>query len=168
MSSSIETTDGGLRRSVFKTRSTLSRGEVARVDGPFRTNPRQRINSLLAPRQRETFRRNEQVGHNAATSEEPIDEWKRDELEDRSRAHRSSATQPGSEGISIRAVADLGPRIRKQRKALGFSQQQLADLSGVGRRFVSELEAGKSTLEFDRVLLCCRALGLDVLIKPRV
>lgn len=168
MSSTIEATDGGLRQSVFKTRSTLSRGEVARADGPFRASPRQRINSLLAPRQLETFTRNEQSGNNAATPTEPVHERKRGGLEDRSRAHKSSATQPASEGISIKAVADLGPRIRKQRKALGFSQQQLADLSGVGRRFVSELEAGKSTLEFDRVLLCCRALGLDVQIKARV
>ena len=161
-----ELSDGGLRRSVFKTRSTLSRGEVARADGPFRTTPRQRINSLLAPRQLETFGKNHRTTHNRET--ETVHEPSRSEFEGRSRIQRSSGIQPASEGVAITTVADLGPHIRKQRKALGFSQQQLADLSGVGRRFVSELEAGKPTLEFDRVLLCCRALGLDVLIKARV
>ena len=160
MPNNIDKSDGGLRRSVFKTRSTSSKDDLSRIDGPFRTSPRQRINSLLSPRQHENFARNDRAANSAETSHPPPYQQTRDH-----HAHRS--TLQGSEEISITAVADLGPRIRKRRKALGFSQQQLADLSGVGRRFVSELEAGKSTLEFDRVLLCCRALGFDVLIKAR-
>jgi len=48
-----------------------------------------------------------------------------------------------------------------------LSQQQFADLAGVGRRFVSELENGKTTLEFDRVLQACKAAGVDVIARRR-
>lgn len=65
------------------------------------------------------------------------------------------------------SAADLGPLLRSARKGMGMSQQRFADLAGVGRRFVSELEAGKPSLEFDRVLLVCRAAGIDLLAVPR-
>jgi y4mF family transcriptional regulator len=54
--------------------------------------------------------------------------------------------------------------VREQRK---LSQQGLADLVGVGRRFISELENGKVTLEFDRVLQVAAACGIDVLARRR-
>jgi len=43
-----------------------------------------------------------------------------------------------------------------------LSQQDFADLAGVGRRFVSELESGKPTLEIERVLRVCKAAGIDL------
>jgi y4mF family transcriptional regulator len=67
----------------------------------------------------------------------------------------------------IASVSDLGAIVRRQRILLGFSQQRLADLAGTGRRFVSELEAGKPTLEFDRVVQCCAALGIDLFVWTR-
>jgi y4mF family transcriptional regulator len=67
----------------------------------------------------------------------------------------------------LASAATLGPFVRQQRLRLGFSQQRLADLAGVGRRFVSELESGKPSLEFDRVVTCCAALGLDLFVRTR-
>lgn len=67
----------------------------------------------------------------------------------------------------LTSAATLGPFVRQQRLRLGFSQQRLADLAGVGRRFVSELEGGKPSLEFDRVVTCCAALGLDLFVRNR-
>lgn len=67
----------------------------------------------------------------------------------------------------ILSTADLGPVIRSAREAMGLSQQRFADLAGVGRRFISELENGKASLEFDRVLQVCRAAGIDILAKRR-
>ena len=67
----------------------------------------------------------------------------------------------------VRSVADLGTYVRAARLNLGLNQQRFADLAGVGRRFVSELESGKPTLEADRVLRCCLAAGIDVLARPR-
>lgn len=60
-------------------------------------------------------------------------------------------------------VAALGRMIRLRRLALNLTQQQLADRAHVGRRFISEVEAGKPTVELGRVLAVCRALGLILL-----
>ena len=70
--------------------------------------------------------------------------------------------------IALKSATDLGPLIRKSRKAMKFSQQQFADAAGVGRRFLSELENGKPSLEFDKVIACALAAGIDILAKPRL
>lgn len=67
----------------------------------------------------------------------------------------------------VASISDLGTLVRARRSQLGFSQQRLADLAGVGRRFVSELEAGKPSLEVDRVLQCCGAIGIDLFARSR-
>lgn len=61
----------------------------------------------------------------------------------------------------------LGTRIREARKGMRMSQQRFADLAGVGRRFLSELEAGKPGAEFGKVLACCTAAGIDLLARKR-
>ena len=67
----------------------------------------------------------------------------------------------------ITSAADIGALVRAERKRMGLNQQAFADLAGVGRRFVSELEGGKPTLEFDRVLQVCAAAGIDLSASPR-
>src|ERR1700733_3735950 len=60
---------------------------------------------------------------------------------------------------SLAAVA-FGDLIRSRRKALKMRQDQLALATGVGRRFLIELEAGKSSCQLGRSLLVAEALGL--------
>ena len=60
---------------------------------------------------------------------------------------------------SLAAVA-FGDLIRSRRKALKMRQDQLALATGVGRRFLIELEAGKPTCQLGRSLLVAEALGL--------
>jgi y4mF family transcriptional regulator len=67
----------------------------------------------------------------------------------------------------IKSAADLAPLIRASRKRMKMSQQQFADACGVGRRFLSELENGKASLEFDKVLACALGAGIDLSAKPR-
>lgn len=67
----------------------------------------------------------------------------------------------------IRSVAQLGPLIRKARKAMKLNQSEFAIHAGVGRRFLSELESGKPSLEFDKVLACAAAAGIDLFAQPR-
>jgi y4mF family transcriptional regulator len=68
---------------------------------------------------------------------------------------------------SIKTTADVGSRVRQARKTMGLSQEAFADLSGVGRRFISELEAGKPTVEFERVLKVCQSAGIDLFSSQR-
>jgi transcriptional regulator with XRE-family HTH domain len=58
------------------------------------------------------------------------------------------------------AASAFGSFIRSRRKALKMRQEQLALATGVGRRFLIELEAGKSSCQLGRSLLVAQALGL--------
>ncbi len=64
-------------------------------------------------------------------------------------------------------AAQLGGMIRRARKAMKLNQAQFAAQAGVGRRFLSELEGGKPSLEFDKVLACAAAAGIDLLARAR-
>lgn len=55
----------------------------------------------------------------------------------------------------------FGSMIRGRRKALKLRQDQLALATGVGRRFLIELEAGKPSCQLGRSLLVAEALGLS-------
>lgn len=61
----------------------------------------------------------------------------------------------------------LGALIRKERKAQRLTQEQLAGLTGVGVRFVRELEAGKESCQIGRALQVSAALGLSVAVSNR-
>jgi transcriptional regulator with XRE-family HTH domain len=58
------------------------------------------------------------------------------------------------------AALAFGSLIRGRRKALKMRQDQLALATGVGRRFLIELEAGKPSCQLGRSLLVADALGL--------
>jgi transcriptional regulator with XRE-family HTH domain len=58
------------------------------------------------------------------------------------------------------AAHTFGSLIRSRRQALAMSQDQLALATGVGRRFLIELEAGKATCHLGRSLVIAQALGL--------
>lgn len=77
------------------------------------------------------------------------------------------ASLPTSElpNIEIDTPEDLGLLIRKARERRNQSQQNFADLAGVGRRFVSELENGKATLELGKVLKVMRAAGISIFAR---
>ena len=62
---------------------------------------------------------------------------------------------------SEKALA-FGSLIRSHRKALKMRQDQLALATGVGRRFLIDLEAGKPSCQLGRSLLVADALGLRV------
>jgi transcriptional regulator with XRE-family HTH domain len=54
----------------------------------------------------------------------------------------------------------FGSLIRSRRQALDMTQDQLALATGVGRRFLIDLEAGKTSCQIGRSLVVAEALGL--------
>ena len=48
-------------------------------------------------------------------------------------------------------IMDIGEYIRAKRKLHSLTQVELAERSGVGVRFVRELERGKATVQLDKV-----------------
>lgn len=63
--------------------------------------------------------------------------------------------------------ADLGALIRQERKRKGYTQTKLAQFSGVGINFISNLERGKETAELGKAIQVARTLGLDLYVKGR-
>lgn len=53
----------------------------------------------------------------------------------------------------------IGGFVRERRKSTGLSQQELADLAGVGKRFIVELENDKPTVRLDKVNQVLRVFG---------
>ena len=64
-------------------------------------------------------------------------------------------------------AADIGTAVRKKRKKDGLTLADAAALSGVGYRFMSDLENGKETVQVGKVLKVLTALGLNMTIKAR-
>lgn len=63
---------------------------------------------------------------------------------------------PGAE--DARAFGEL---IRTRRKALGLRQEDVVLATGVGRRYLIELEAGKPTARLGPALMIARQLGIS-------
>ena len=52
--------------------------------------------------------------------------------------------------------------VRSMRRQYGLTQRQLADKSGVGLRFLRELEGGKSTMRMDKVNSVLAMFGAEL------
>jgi HTH-type transcriptional regulator / antitoxin HipB len=63
--------------------------------------------------------------------------------------------------------SEFGSRLRERRRAPGLSQGAVADVVGVNRRVISELERGKPTVQLGIALRVAEALGLDVALTER-
>ncbi len=68
---------------------------------------------------------------------------------------------------SVKDAGKLGRIIAEKRKADGLTQARLAALSGVGVRFVGELERGKPTARLDKLLKVLDGLGLYLAVKNK-
>ncbi|HEU6438696.1 MAG TPA: helix-turn-helix transcriptional regulator [Nitratidesulfovibrio sp.] len=64
-------------------------------------------------------------------------------------------------------TAALGAAIRQRRQDMRLTQEQLAAKSGVGARFVTEVENGKRTAEVAKILQVLDALNLQLSVSLR-
>ena len=62
---------------------------------------------------------------------------------------------------------ELGKIIKKERKAMGLTQADLALTSGTGMRFISDLENGKPTCQIGKTLTVLKTLGLRLTLSGR-
>jgi y4mF family transcriptional regulator len=56
---------------------------------------------------------------------------------------------------------NLAEAIKIQRKKLGLTQEEVADLSGVSINLLRQVEAGKSTVQMCKLLDVMTAIGLE-------
>lgn len=64
-------------------------------------------------------------------------------------------------------ASGFGAVLREERRRQGYTQQEVADYSGVGITFVSQLERGKATAELGKALRVMQTLGIDCFAEPR-
>jgi y4mF family transcriptional regulator len=62
---------------------------------------------------------------------------------------------------------EIGSFVRARRRSLNLTQQQLAELAGVGLNFVYQLEKNKPTVQLDCTRQVLAALGYDLTVSPR-
>ena len=67
--------------------------------------------------------------------------------------------------FKIEDSISLGCHIKLGRKVQGLTQEALAASSGVGIRFVRELEEGKPSCHLGKTLSVLKALGVEIFIK---
>lgn len=58
----------------------------------------------------------------------------------------------------------LSEHIKEKRKTFGLTQVELAERTGVGLRFIRELERGKTTVRLDKVNMVLALFGEEM--KP--
>lgn len=75
----------------------------------------------------------------------------------------SNLNQP----IKIKSTQDLGQLVREYRVAQKMTQADILGLANTGNRFIVELENGKPTVQFQKVLDVLDALGLELAIQKK-
>ena len=63
---------------------------------------------------------------------------------------------------SALANYNLSAFVKEKRKQYGLTQQELSEKSGVGLRFVRELEQGKNSLRMDKVNQALALFGAEL------
>lgn len=67
----------------------------------------------------------------------------------------------------VKNTFEVGTILRQKRKSQGLTLEQVAQHSGLSMRFVSEVERGKPTAEFGKVLFLLNAVGVDFFVNTR-
>ncbi len=72
-----------------------------------------------------------------------------------------------AQGLCIPNAATLGAILRKRRKKLGYTQEELADMLEFSSRLIGEIERGRGTVGIDKVLFYATTLGIDIIAFER-
>jgi len=69
--------------------------------------------------------------------------------------------------VKIKTTKDLGGLVREYRDFQKMTQADILGLANTGNRFIVDLENGKPTVQFQKVLDVLDTLGLEVLIQKK-
>lgn len=67
----------------------------------------------------------------------------------------------------IRGPQSFGMALREFRIRRGATQAEVAKISGLHRSYLSALERGSTTDAMQYLVMVCRALDLEIVIRPR-
>jgi len=67
----------------------------------------------------------------------------------------------------VKNTFEVGIILRQKRKSQGLTLEQVAQHCGLSIRFISEVERGKPTAEFGKVLFLLSSVGVDLFANAR-
>ena len=70
-------------------------------------------------------------------------------------------------GTAIRSAQELGTLIRSTRERQGLSQKDVAGIGKTGNRVIVDIENGKPTVQFQKILNLLDLLGLQLTVKAK-
>lgn len=59
----------------------------------------------------------------------------------------------------------IGDIVKYHRKKAGLSQKELAEIAGIGKTVVFDIEKGKNTVQFKSIERILKALNIDILFN---
>lgn len=62
----------------------------------------------------------------------------------------------------MKILKDFGEKLRKRRKRLGLSQEELAFRSGLHRTYIGQVESGRRNIALRNIGLLAKALGIGI------
>jgi HTH-type transcriptional regulator/antitoxin HipB len=68
--------------------------------------------------------------------------------------------------VRVHSIADVASAVRGRRLDLGLTQSALAEQTGISRKWISEFEGAKTTVEFVLVMRVLEALDLRLELDP--
>lgn len=78
-----------------------------------------------------------------------------------------SRDQVLASGTRVTCCNDIGALLRRRRKFLGYTQEELAEGLGFSPRLIGEMERGRGTVGIDKILHYATNLGIDLIAIER-
>jgi y4mF family transcriptional regulator len=69
--------------------------------------------------------------------------------------------------VKIKSTKELGSFVREFRVSQKMTQADILGMANTGNRFIVELENGKPTVQFQKVLDVLDTLGLEIVIQKK-
>ena len=63
---------------------------------------------------------------------------------------------------------DIGKIISFHRKKTGLSQKEIADIAGIGKTLVFDIEKGKLTVGYDKILKLFKILNINIIFSSQL
>lgn len=70
--------------------------------------------------------------------------------------------------MEVKSIENIANSLKEYRKSNGLTQQDIADLAGVSRKAINELEQGKDTIQFKIVLKVLAVTDLRLTLEGGV
>ena len=80
----------------------------------------------------------------------------------------NSATYCAIKSVFIMNIKEIGIEIKRRRKYLSITQEDLAEITGISRRSLQYIEKGEMNPSIEQLEKILEALGLEIIIRTKI